>query len=360
MKERKRRSIRNILVTGGCGFIGTNFIRYLLNMPDFQGCIVNVDKLSYAGNPENLKDVEELYPSRYAFVRGDICDREKLQSVFETYSIDTICHFAAESHVDRSIARPDAFIQTNIFGTFSLLELARERREEIELFHHVSTDEVFGSLGEKGSFTEESSYRPNSPYAASKAGSDHLVRAYNKTYGLPVIISNCSNNYGPYQFPEKLIPLMILNAVERKPLPVYGDGRNIRDWLYVEDHCAALWKILQWGETGETYNVGGENEVENITLVQTLCDIMDEVLQRKDADSCRNLISFVKDRPGHDFRYAIDFSKVKRELQWSPAESFETGLRKTVRWYLDNQEWVRHVRTGEYRSWIKEQYGQGE
>jgi dTDP-glucose 4,6-dehydratase len=360
MKEKAKRNIRNILVTGGCGFIGTNFIRYILDRPDFKGRVVNMDKLTYAGNPENLRGVEQQHPSRYEFIRSDICDRETLKTVFKKYSIDTICHFAAESHVDRSIARPEAFIETNIFGTFSLLELARGRMEEIELFHHVSTDEVFGSLGGKGCFTEESPYRPNSPYAASKAGSDHLVRAYHKTYGLPVIISNCSNNYGPYQFPEKLIPLMILNAVERKPLPLYGDGRNVRDWLYVEDHCAALWKILQWGSTGETYNVGGQHEVENITLVEKLCDIMDEVLKRRKADSCRNLISFVNDRPGHDLRYAIDFSKVKKELQWSPAESFETGLRKTVQWYMDNQEWVNRVRTGEYRSWMKEQYGQEE
>lgn len=349
--------MKNILVTGGCGFIGTNFVRYLFEESGFQGRIVNVDKLTYAGNPENLRDIEKHSQRQYVFVHADICDREKMQEVFEEYRIDTICHLAAESHVDRSIVKPDTFIQTNIIGTFNLLELARERMKDIELFHHVSTDEVFGSLEKEGYFTEETPYRPNSPYAASKAASDHLVRAYHRTYGLPVIMSNCSNNYGPYQFPEKLIPLMILNALEGKPLPVYGDGRNVRDWLYVRDHCIALWMIMQKGRRGETYNIGGHNEIENITLVEMLCDILDETLKREHDQSCRKLITFVKDRPGHDRRYAIDFNKVRAELGWIPEESFETGLRRTIAWYLDNQEWVNRVRTGEYRSWMKEQYG---
>jgi dTDP-glucose 4,6-dehydratase len=349
--------MNNILVTGGCGFIGANFIRYVLEESGFQGRVVNVDKLTYAGNPENLSGIKEKYLERYVFVRADICDSAGLKKIFEDYQIETICHFAAESHVDRSIVRPDGFIRSNIMGTFYLLETARERLGDIELFHHISTDEVFGSLGKEGYFTEETPYRPNSPYAASKASSDHLVRAYHKTYNLPVIMSNCSNNYGPYQFPEKLIPLMILNAVEGRPLPVYGDGRNVRDWLYVRDHCVAVWKIMQEGKKGETYNIGGNNEIENIALVEMLCDILDETLQRGREESCRKLITFVRDRPGHDRRYAIDSGKAKRELGWSPEESFETGLRRTVKWYIENREWVDRVRSGEYRSWIKEQYG---
>ncbi len=349
--------MKNILVTGGCGFIGSNFIRYLLEESDFQGRIINVDKLTYAGNPENLSGIQERFTERYVFIPADICDREKLKIVFKDYQIDTICHFAAESHVDRSIIGPDAFIRTNIVGTFNLLETARERLTDIELFHHVSTDEVFGSLGREGYFTEETPYRPNSPYAASKAASDHLVRAYHKTYDLPVIISNCSNNYGPYQFPEKLIPLMILNAIEGKPLPVYGNGKNIRDWLYVRDHCIAIWEIIKKGRRGETYNIGGRNEIENIVLVEMLCDILDETLRSKRDESCKELITFIKDRPGHDRRYAIDFSKAARELGWSPIESFESGLRKTVKWYIDNHEWVKRVKSGEYQSWIKKHYG---
>jgi len=349
--------MKNMLVTGGCGFIGTNFIRYLLEESDFSGRIVNVDKLTYAGNPENLADIEEKYADRYIFHKIDICDQESMSSKFKDYEIDTICHFAAESHVDRSIVEPDAFIQTNIVGTFNLLELAKENKDRLELFHHISTDEVFGSLGKNGFFTEETPYKPNSPYSASKASSDHLVRAYHKTYDLPMTISNCSNNYGPYQFPEKLIPLMILNALENRPLPVYGEGRNIRDWLYVKDHCLAIWTIMKRGKRGETYNIGGDHEMENIKVVEIICDILDEIQDRDRNQSRRELISFVKDRPGHDLRYAIDFTKLKNDLGWSPKESFESGIRKTIQWYLHNQEWVNRVKSGEYHSWIKKHYG---
>jgi len=349
--------MKNMLVTGGCGFIGTNFIRYLLEESDFSGRIVNVDKLTYAGNPENLADIEETFQDHYIFYKIDICDQESMTRIFKDYEIDTICHFAAESHVDRSIVEPDAFIQTNIVGTFNLLELAKRDKGRLELFHHISTDEVFGSLGENGFFTEETPYRPNSPYSASKASSDHLVRAYHKTYGLPMTISNCSNNYGPYQFPEKLIPLVIHNAIENSSLPVYGEGRNVRDWLYVKDHCVAIWTIMKHGEKGETYNIGGAHEMENIKVVEMICDILDEIQDRGQNRSRRELISFVKDRPGHDLRYAIDFKKLKQDLGWSPKESFESGIRKTIQWYLDNQEWVTRVKSGEYKSWIKEHYG---
>jgi dTDP-glucose 4,6-dehydratase len=349
--------MKNILVTGGCGFIGTNFIRYLLKESDFSGRVINVDKLTYAGNPENLFDIEREIPERYIFVKADICDREGVARIFDDYEIDTVCHFAAESHVDRSIVSPDAFIQTNIVGTFNLLESAKSNRDRLQLFYHISTDEVFGSLGKEGFFTEETPYRPNSPYSASKAASDHLVRAYNKTYGLPTIISNCSNNYGPYQFPEKLIPLIILNALEGKPLPVYGDGRYVRDWLYVRDHCIAIWELIKRGERGNMYNIGGNNEVENINLVEMICDILDGLRKLKDPKSRRELITFVNDRPGHDRRYAIDSTKLKRELGWIPEESLETGIHKTIKWYLDNQEWVGRVKSGEYQSWIREHYG---
>jgi len=349
--------MKNMLVTGGCGFIGSNFVRYVLRESDFDGRVINVDLLTYAGNPENLADIEKTFPDRYVFVKADICDREKMAHVFGRYAVDTVCHFAAESHVDRSIVRPDAFIQTNLIGTFTLLELARTNQDRIALFHHISTDEVYGSLGKKGYFTEKTPYRPNSPYSASKAGSDHLVRAFHKTYGIPVTISNCSNNYGPYQFPEKLIPLMILNALEGKPLPVYGDGRNVRDWLYVRDHCCAIWAIMKQGKRGETYNIGGNSEMENITVVEMICDILDANIGRLNNRSRRELISYVKDRPGHDRRYAIDSSKLKRSLGWSPEESFESGLRKTIAWYLDNRAWVDRVKTGEYQSWIQEHYG---
>ena len=346
--------MENIFITGGCGFIGTNFIKYILDETDFKGKIINVDKLTYAGNPENLTDIKKKYPDRYIFVKADICDKEHMEALFHEYKIDTVCHFAAESHVDRSIAGPDAFIRTNIIGTFNLLEVARNHQDRLELFHHISTDEVFGSLGKNGFFTEHTPYKPNSPYSASKAGSDHLVRAYHKTYGLPVTISNCSNNYGPYQFPEKLIPLIVLNGLEGKSLPVYGDGLNVRDWLYVRDHCVAIWKIMNKGTRGETYNIGGNNQLENIRLVEMICDILDEI--KNDGVPRRSLITFVKDRPGHDRRYAIDFSKLKKELGWSPEESFESGIRKTINWYLDNNEWVNRVRTGEYQSWIREHY----
>ncbi len=348
--------MQNLLVTGGCGFIGANFIRLLFSNTDFDGRIVNVDKLTYAGNPENLTDIEDIHRDRYFFVMADICDPEAIADVFAKYNIDTVCNFAAESHVDRSIVEPDAFIKTNIHGTFILLETAREHRDQLILFHHVSTDEVYGSLGAEGYFTEDTPYKPNSPYSASKAASDHLVRAYSKTYGLPVTISNCSNNYGPYQFPEKLIPLMILNALEEKSLPVYGKGRNIRDWLYVTDHCKAVWRIMQSGRRGETYNIGGRCERANLDTVNMICDLLDDMQPRPDQRSRRELISFVKDRPGHDFRYAIDCSKLENELGWIPEESFESGLRKTIQWYLDNKEWVERVKSGDYLAWVKQHY----
>jgi dTDP-glucose 4,6-dehydratase len=348
--------MQNILVTGGCGFIGTGFIRYLLLDSDYDGRIINIDKLTYAGNPANLADLGRAAPGRYIFIKADICDTEAIARIFERYEIDAVCHFAAESHVDRSIVAPDAFIKTNITGTFNLLEAARRHSKQLDLFHHVSTDEVFGSLGAEGLFTEQTAYRPNSPYSASKAASDHLVRAYHKTYGLPATISNCSNNYGPYQFPEKLIPLMILNALENKPLPVYGDGRNIRDWLYVEDHCRAVWQIMKTGIRGQTYNIGGRCEMTNLDTVNMLCDLMDEMVPRADPSSRRDLITFVKDRPGHDLRYAIDCSKLEDELDWSPRETFESGLRKTIQWYLDNPQWVRNVKSGEYLKWVEKHY----
>jgi len=349
--------MQNILVTGGFGFIGSNFIRHLLNDAGFSGRVVNIDKLTYAGNPESLADVEKQHPERYTFVQVDICDREAVRDVFRRFAVDAVCHFAAESHVDRSIAAPDAFIRTNVEGTFVLLEAAREQAGRVALFHHVSTDEVYGSLGPEGCFTEETACRPNSPYAASKAASDHLVRAYGQTYGLPVTISNCSNNYGPYQFPEKLVPLMILHAVEGKPLPVYGRGLNIRDWLYVSDHCRAVWLIMQKGRRGEVYNVGGRCEMANIDTVQQICDRVDEILPDAGLRPRRKLITFVKDRPGHDLRYAIDCSKIERELGWAPRETFATGLRKTIEWYLSNRVWVERVRSGEYQRWIRQHYG---
>jgi len=349
--------MNNLLVTGGSGFIGANFIRYLLSDTDYSGRIVNMDLLTYAGNPENLSGLDELTDDRYAFVRADICDTKAVKNVFETYEIDTICHFAAESHVDRSIVAPDAFVNTNILGTFTLLEEARRHLNRLKRFHHVSTDEVYGSLGKDGFFSETTPYDPSSPYSASKAASDHLVRAYHRTYNIPVTISNCSNNYGPYQFPEKLIPLMILNALAGKPLPVYGKGINVRDWLFVQDHCRAVWTIIQNGRPGETYNVGGECEIPNIELVQTLCDILDEMVPSSQNRPRSDLITFVNDRPGHDFRYAIDCTKLKTELLWQPMASFDTGIRKTVQWYLDHPAWVQHVQSGEYREWITDNYG---
>ncbi len=351
------RSFSNILVTGGAGFIGSNFIRYLFTEVGFAGRVVNLDALTYAGNLENLADIAAGYPDRYVFVKGDIRDRALVEQIFSQYGIDAVVHFAAESHVDRSILGPEEFITTNIMGTFTLLEAARKAwgaRQDVR-FHHISTDEVYGSLCEEGAFTETTAYDPRSPYSASKASSDFLVKAYGHTYGLPVTISNCSNNYGPYQFPEKLIPLMILNMLEEKPLPVYGDGKNIRDWLYVVDHNAAVWTIMTRGRVGETYNIGGENEWENIRLLQRLIDIVAQETG-KPAARLAALITYVKDRPGHDRRYAIDCTKLKTELGWTQSVSFDEGLRRTVRWYLDNPEWIAHVRSGAYRAWLSTNY----
>jgi len=348
--------MKNVLVTGGSGFIGTNFIRYLLSESDFTGRIINVDKLTYAGNPENLQGIDQTFPDRYDFIRADICDQAALADIFKKFDIDTVCHFAAESHVDRSIVEPDAFIQTNIVGTFNLLEMARANQDRLNLFHHISTDEVFGSLGADGYFTEETPYDPSSPYSAAKAASDHLVRAYYKTYDLPITISNCSNNYGPYQFPEKLIPLIILNALEGKPLPVYGDGGNVRDWLYVEDHCRAIWLIMNKGERGRTYNIGGRGEMRNLEVVGIICDLLDEMAPLPAHPRRRELTTFVKDRPGHDLRYAIDFSRLHQELGWEPQESFATGIKKTLQWYLANRKWADRIKSGEYMAWMKKQY----
>ena len=348
--------MKNILVTGGAGFIGANFIRYLLSESDFSGRIINVDKLTYAGNPENLTGVEQTYSDRYHFQEVDICAAAALAKIFSEFEIDAVCHFAAESHVDRSIVAPDAFVQTNIVGTFQLLEAARAYQDRLIRFHHISTDEVYGSLGADGYFREDTPYDPSSPYSASKAASDHLVRAYFKTYGLPVTLSNCSNNYGPYQFPEKLIPLIILNGLAGKALPVYGDGRNIRDWLYVNDHCRAVWEIMKRGEPGKTYNIGGRGEMRNIDVVSMICDLLDDMQPLPDRRSRRDLIQFVKDRPGHDLRYAIDFSKLQRELGWEPRESFQTGIRKTIVWYMENRNWVERVKSGAYRKWMEDHY----
>ncbi len=351
------RSFRSLLVTGGAGFIGTNFIRWLFGQRGFDGRIVNLDKLTYAGNPANLADIAERERGRYELVQADICDAEAVHRVFDEKEIDAVVHFAAESHVDRSILGPQDFITTNVLGTFTLLEAARNAwmgRRDV-LFHHVSTDEVFGSLGDTGAFVETTPYAPRSPYSASKAGSDHLVRAYFHTYGLPVTVSNCSNNYGPFQFPEKVIPLMIVNMLEGKPLPVYGQGKNIRDWLYVDDHAAAIWAIMSKAEAGETYNVGGGTELRNIDLVNKLCDVVAEEAGRS-AKDLKALIRFVPDRPGHDLRYAIDCSRVERELGWRPRYPFTEGLRSTVRWYLTHADWIASVRSGEYRKWIQRNY----
>jgi dTDP-glucose 4,6-dehydratase len=348
-----------ILVTGGAGFIGSNFI--LQRMKGDDVAVVNLDKLTYAGNLRNLESVAN--DRRYEFVHGDICDRALVRRLLETHQPASIAHFAAESHVDRSIRGPGDFIRTNIDGTFALLEetrpwwagLPEEKRARFR-FLHVSTDEVYGSLGVNDPpFCETTPYAPNSPYAASKAASDHLARAYHHTYGLPVLTTNCSNNYGRFQFPEKLIPLMILNARDGKPLPVYGDGKNVRDWLYVDDHCAAISAVLERGRPGETYNIGGWNEKANIEIVETICDLVDEIAPRA-TGSRRGLITFVKDRPGHDRRYAMDARKIERELGWKPAETFATGIRKTVRWYLENEAWVREVTSGSYRQWIEAHY----
>jgi dTDP-glucose 4,6-dehydratase len=348
--------MRSLLVTGGCGFIGSNLVRYLLERSDFDGKVVNVDKLTYAGNPENVAGVAERYPERYAFEHVDICDRDAMADVFRRHEIDAVCHLAAESHVDRSIVGPGAFIQTNVVGTYELLELAR-KQPSLELFHHVSTDEVYGSLGEEGLFLETSAYAPNSPYSASKAGSDHLVRAYHKTYGLPVTISNGSNNYGPYQFPEKLVPLMILNAHERRPLPVYGDGLQVRDWIHVEDHVRGVWEVMKRGRRGETYNIGGGQEVPNLELVGMICDILDARAATEGAQPRRSLIAHVEDRPGHDRRYGLDIGKVRRDVGWAPTVELEQGLQETVRWYLENIAWVENVQSGAYRAWIRKNYG---
>ncbi len=351
-----------IVVTGGAGFIGSNFI---LNWLKATGSsVINLDLLTYAGNAANLSGADG--DGRYAFRRGDICDGELVGALLKAERPRAIVHFAAESHVDRSIVSPEAFIRTNVHGTFVLLEQARlywaglNEAERAEFrFVHVSTDEVYGTLGpEDAAFKETTAYAPNSPYAASKAGSDHLVRSYFHTFGLPVLTTNCSNNYGPFQFPEKLIPLMILNALEGKPLPVYGDGKNVRDWLFVEDHCAAIRTVLERGRLGETYNIGGMCERANIDVVMAICDLLDEMRPRKNGAARRELITFVKDRPGHDRRYAIDASKIARELGWKPEENFESGLRKTVRWYLEHSEWVENVRTGAYRDWIEQNYGE--
>ncbi|OHD14661.1 MAG: dTDP-glucose 4,6-dehydratase [Spirochaetes bacterium GWB1_36_13] len=352
------RSLKNILVTGGAGFIGANFVRFVLEKTDFKGRIINLDKLTYAGNLENLSDIEEKTAGKnYFFEKGDICDSEKIKTLFEKYDIDTVIHFAAESHVDRSIHGPKEFIETNIMGTFTLLETARtywKDKKEV-LFHHVSTDEVYGSLGETGFFYETTPYDPRSPYSASKASSDHLVNAYHHTYGLPVTMSNCSNNYGPYQFPEKLIPVMILNILNEKNLPVYGDGKNIRDWLFVEDHNSAVWEIVKKGKTGETYNIGGENEWENIKLVHTLCEKMEKRM-KKESGYYKKLITYVKDRPGHDRRYAINCDKLKKELGWNQSVDFNQGLDLTIEWYLSHNEWIQNIQSGEYRNWIEKNY----
>ncbi len=350
---------RQILVTGGAGFIGSNFV--LQQMQEASTHLLNFDKLTYAGNLHNLESVAN-HP-RYEFVQGDIGNRAEVKSALERFRPNAIVHFAAESHVDRSIRGPADFIQTNINGTFALLEETRaywsglpEAERSSFRFLHVSTDEVYGSLGPDGpQFSETTPYAPNSPYAASKAASDHLVRAYHHTYGLPTLTTNCSNNYGRFQFPEKLIPLMILNAREGKPLPVYGDGKNVRDWLYVEDHCEAIRTVLERGRVGETYNIGGWNEKPNIEIVETICQLVDEMAPVA-GKSRKDLITYVKDRPGHDRRYAIDARKIERELGWKPKETFETGIRKTVRWYLENEQWVRDVTSGSYRQWIATHY----
>ncbi len=352
------RLLQNVMVTGGAGFIGSNFIRHVLKQKDFTGRIINVDKLTYAGNLKSLIDVDgEHGGRRYFFEKADICDADAMRGVFERYGVDTVVHFAAESHVDRSIYGPGEFITTNIVGTHVLLDAARAAWGDGagKLFHHVSTDEVFGSLGASGHFYESTAYDPRSPYSASKASSDHLVRAYAHTYGLPVTVSNCSNNYGPYQFPEKLIPLMIMNITEEKTLPVYGKGENVRDWLFVDDHCSGIWQILKKGAASETYNIGGENEWKNIDIVHFLCESIASV-RSKPADYYKKLITFVKDRPGHDFRYAINCDKIKRELGWKQSVSFEEGIRKTIGWYLENGAWIESVRTGEYRRWIEKNY----
>ncbi len=353
-----------ILVTGGAGFIGSNFVLHWLR--NEASSIVNLDKLTYAGNPANLASVSDSKNNdrRHNFVQGDICDRELVAELLITYRPQAIVHFAAESHVDRSIHGPDDFIRTNVNGTFSLLEEARaywsalsDQEKASFRFLHVSTDEVYGSLtAEDAAFSETTRYAPNSPYSASKASSDHLVRAYHHTYGLPVLTTNCSNNYGPFQFPEKLIPLVILHAINGKPIPVYGDGQNVRDWVFVVDHCEAVRTVLARGRPGETYNIGGRNELKNLDVVNTICAVLDELQPQGPTVPHRTLITFVKDRPGHDRRYAMDTSKIESELSWRPKETFETGIRKTIEWYLESEAWIQSVTSGSYRQWMATQY----
>ena len=359
----------NILVTGGAGFIGSNFIRTVFRQTGFKGMIVNYDALTYAGNLLNLTDIDTMHGGKnYFFERGDIKNYQTVSEVLAKYKISIVVHFAAESHVDRSIFGPKDFVETNINGTFNLLEATRQfwgKRSDVR-FHHISTDEVYGSLGETGYFFETTPYDPRSPYSASKAASDHLVRAYFHTYGLPVTISNCSNNYGPYHFPEKLIPLIILNAMEGKPLPVYGAGENVRDWLHVEDHCEAIWMILEKGTAGETYNIGGECEKRNIDVVKEICEILEELYPLKGNPALRtrhpelrtygDLITFINDRPGHDLRYAINCDKIKIALKWKQRYDFSKGLRDTIVWYLGNPGWISKTRSGEYAKWINKNY----
>ena len=351
---------KHILITGGAGFIGSHVVRrFVKNYPEYM--IINLDKLTYAGNLANLRDIENA--ANYRFIKGDICDATFLQEIFSTYQFDGVIHLAAESHVDRSISNPMEFIMTNVVGTVNLLNAARESWSRLlsggdfenKRFYHISTDEVYGSLGETGFFTEETKYDPHSPYSASKASSDHMVRAYHDTFGMPVVISNCSNNYGSFHFPEKLIPLAINNICNNNPVPVYGKGENIRDWLFVEDHAVAIDVIFHYGKNGDTYNIGGHNEWKNIDLIQLLCKILDRKLGRSEGTSAQ-LITYVKDRAGHDLRYAIDSSKLQRELGWKPSLQFEEGLEKTVDWYLANKKWMDEVTSGEYQNYYQNQY----
>ena len=345
--------MKTYLITGGSGFIGSNFIHFLIEN-NISGKIVNIDKLTYAGNQQNLVSIEDYH--RYRFVEGDICDQKKIREILERFNPDVVVNFAAESHVDRSIDAPDEFVKTNVMGTLNLLNESNNWLNNCDnefkmrfKFIHVSTDEVYGSLGKTGKFLENTPYDPSSPYSASKAGSDHLARAWFRTYDFPVIVTNCSNNYGPFQFPEKLIPLMIINAISGKNLPVYGKGLNVRDWLYVRDHCEAIQTVINKGEIGETYNIGGDNEITNIQIVKAICDILDLKIPYKDGSSYKDLITFVEDRPGHDFRYAIDSSKIKRELGWAPKEDFESGIEKTISWYLNNKSWWEIIQSETYQ-----------